>query len=108
MKEEYQKQEQQSNDKNLLSTIENPQTLEKLGVQAGIFKLPSGAYVLRASVDGQDLEQKPIDNKTAVSYLQQKDAHRQGSMLAGIVKDIYGDQLHLPKVPQRTTMGLKI
>ena len=109
MKEEYQKQEQQSNQgKNLLSTIENPQTLEKLGVQAGIFKLPSGAYVLRASVGGQDLEQKPIDNKTAVTYLQQRDVNRQGTMLADIVKDIYGDQLHLPKMPQRTTMGLKI
>lgn len=88
--------------------IEVPNKVEELGVTAGIYKLPTGSYVIRASVGGQDLEQKPIDNKTAVTYLRLRDAFKMDTMLAGIVKEKYGEELRLPREAQQVSRGLKI
>lgn len=91
-----------------ISAIEEPNKVEGLGVTAGIYKLPTGSYVVRASVGGQDLEQKPIDNKTAVTYLRLRDAFKMDTMLAGIVKEKYGEELRLPREAQQVSRGLKI
>lgn len=91
-----------------ISAIEVPNKVEELGVTAGIYKLPTGSYVVRASAGGQDLEQKPIDNKTAVTYLRLRDAFKMDTMLAGIVKEKYGEELRLPRETQKVSRGLKI
>lgn len=103
------RQKQQGNHvQSSMSAIKTPAQEEQLGVTAGIYKLPTGSYVVRASVGDRDLEQKPIDNKTAVAYLRMDDATKMGAMLAGIVKDKYGDELRMPREVQQVTRGLKI
>jgi putative DNA primase len=81
---------------------------EKSSITAGIYKQPTGNYVVRASVDGQELEPKPIDNKTAVSYLKISDNSQKDKMLSDIVKKHYGEELSMPKVSQHISQGLKI
>ena len=81
---------------------------EKSSITAGIYKQPAGNYVVRASVDGQELEPKPIDNKTAVTYLKIDDNSQKDKMLSGIVKKHYGEELSMPRVSQHVSQGLKI
>lgn len=106
-KEPSQKQ-QETHSKNKFPPIDIPDKVEKLGVTAGIYKLPTGNYVVRASIGGQDLEQKSIDNKTAVTYLRLRDAYKMDTMLADIVKAKYGEELRLPREQQQVSRGLKI
>ena len=77
-------------------------------MKASIYKLPSGTYVIQASVNGQELDQKPIDNKTAVTYLRMKDNTKMDQMLSDIVKEKYGSELNLPRVNRNESRGLKI
>lgn len=81
---------------------------EKSSITAGIYKQPAGNYVVRASVDGQELEPKPIDNKTAVTYLKIDDNSQKDKMLSDIVKKHYGEELSMPRVSQHVSQGLKI
>lgn len=81
---------------------------EKSSITAGIYKQPAGNYVVRASVDGQELEPKPIDNKTAVTYLKIDDHSQKDKMLSDIVKKHYGEELSMPRVSQHVSQGLKI
>lgn len=81
---------------------------EKSSITAGIYKQPAGNYVVRASVDGQELEPKPIDNKTAVTYLKIDDNSQKDKMLSDIVKKHYGEELSMPRVSQYVSQGLKI
>lgn len=81
---------------------------EKSSITAGIYKQPAGKYVVRASVDGQELEPKPIDNKTAVTYLKIDDNSQKDKMLSDIVKKHYGEELSMPRVSQHVSQGLKI
>jgi antirestriction protein ArdC len=90
------------------STQDQVEEVAKSTVKASIFKLPTGAYVVQASVNGQELDQKQIDNKTAVAYLQIKDGTKMDQMLSDIVKDKYGSELNLPKVNRNESIGLKI
>ena len=106
-KDPSQKQ-QETHGKSKLTTIDIPDKVEKLGVTAGIYKLPTGNYVVRASIGGQDLEQKPIDNKTAVTYLRLRDSYKMDTMLADIVKAKYGKELRMPREQQQVSRGLKI
>jgi len=81
---------------------------EKSSITAGIYKQPAGNYVVRTSVDGQELEPKPIDNKTAVTYLKIDDNSQKDKMLSDIVKKHYGEELSMPRVSQHVSQGLKI
>lgn len=81
---------------------------EKSSITAGIYKQPAGNYVVRASVNGQELEPKPIDNKTAVTYLKIDDNSQKDKMLSDIVKKHYGEELSMPRVSQHVSQGLKI
>lgn len=81
---------------------------EKSSITAGIYKQPAGNYVVRASVDGQEFEPKPIDNKTAVTYLKIDDNSQKDKMLSDIVKKHYGEELSMPRVSQHVSQGLKI
>lgn len=81
---------------------------EKSSITAGIYKQPAGNYVVRASVDGQELEPKPIDNKTAITYLKINDNSQKDKMLSDIVKKHYGEELSMPRVSQHVSQGLKI
>lgn len=81
---------------------------EKSSITAGIYKQPAGNYVVRASVDGQELEPKPIDNKTAFTYLKIDDNSQKDKMLSDIVKKHYGEELSMPRVSQHVSQGLKI
>ena len=81
---------------------------EKSSITAGIYKQPAGNYVVSASVDGQELEPKPIDNKTAVTYLKIDDNSQKDKMLSDIVKKHYGEELSMPRVSQHVSQGLKI
>ena len=81
---------------------------KKSSITAGIYKQPAGNYVVRASVDGQELEPKPIDNKTAVTYLKIDDNSQKDKMLSDIVKKHYGEELSMPRVSQHVSQGLKI
>ena len=81
---------------------------EKSSITAGIYKQPAGNYVVRASVDGQEFEPKPIDNKTAVTYLKIDDNSQKDKMLSDIVKKHYGEELSMPRVSQHISQGLKI
>lgn len=81
---------------------------EKSSITAGIYKKPAGNYVVRASVNGQELEPKPIDNKTAVTYLKIDDNSQKDKMLSDIVKKHYGEELSMPRVSQHVSQGLKI
>ena len=81
---------------------------EKSSITAGIYKQPAGNYVVRASVDGKELEPKPIDNKTAVTYLKIDDNSQKDKMLSDIVKKHYGEELSMPRVSQHVSQGLKI
>jgi hypothetical protein len=106
-KDPSQKQ-QETHGKSKLTPIDIPDKVEELGVTAGIYKLPTGNYVVRASIGGQDLEQKPIDNKTAVTYLRLRDSYKMDTMLADIVKAKYGKELRMPREQQQVSRGLKI
>jgi putative DNA primase len=81
---------------------------KKSSITAGIYKQPAGNYVVRASVDGQELEPKPIDNKTAITYLKINDNSQKDKMLSDIVKKHYGEELSMPRVSQHVSQGLKI
>ena len=81
---------------------------EKSSITAGIYKQPTGNYVVRASIDGHELEPKSIDNKTAVTYLKASDNSQKDKMLSDIVKKLYGEELSIPKVSQHVSQGLKI
>jgi len=81
---------------------------EKSSITAGIYKQPAGNYVVRASVDGQEFEPKPIDNKTAVTYLKIDDNSQKDKMLSDIVKKHYGEELSMPRVSQHVSQRLKI
>lgn len=81
---------------------------EKSSIIAGIYKQPTGNYVVRASIDGHELEPKSIDNKTAVTYLKASDNSQKDKMLSDIVKKLYGEELSIPKVSQHVSQGLKI
>lgn len=81
---------------------------EKSSITAGIYKQPTGDYIVRASVDGQELEPKSIDNKTAITYLKASDNSQKDKMLSDIVKKHYGEELSIPKVSQHVSQGLKI
>ena len=81
---------------------------KKSSITAGIYKQPAGNYVVRASVYGQELEPKPIDNKTAVTYLKIDDNSQKDKMLSDIVKKHYGEELSMPRVSQHVSQGLKI
>lgn len=105
---EHPQKQQEIQDKKKSASINLPDKVEKQGVTAGIYKLSTGDYVVRASVGGQDLEQKPIDNKTAVTYLRMKDAAKMDTMLANIVKAKYGEELQMPKEQHQVSRGLKI
>lgn len=102
------KSEQSQNTKTSASPQDQVEAVAKSTVKASIFKLPTGAYVVQPSVNGQELDQKPIDNKTAVSYLRMKDGTKMDQMLSDIVKDKYGSELNLPKVNRNESRGLKI
>lgn len=93
-----------------LSPIKSANETKKTGVKAAIYQLPTGSYVVRASVGEHVLEQKPIDNKTALSYLNLRDYSKKDSMLAEIVRDKYGEELHSSKreVKKQVSKGLKI
>ncbi len=106
-KDPSQKQ-QETHGKSKLTPIDIPDKVEELGVTAGIYKLPTGNYVVRASIGGQDLEQKPIDNKTAVTYRRLRDSYKMDTMLADIVKAKYGKELRMPREQQQVSRGLKI
>jgi hypothetical protein len=77
-------------------------------VKANIYKLSTGTYVIQASVNGQELDQKPIDNKTAVTYLRMKDGQKMDQMLSDIVREKYGSELNPPRVNRNESRGLKI
>lgn len=81
---------------------------EKKAITASVYKLPTGSYVIQASVNGQNLDQKPIDNKTAVTYLRLSDDSQKATMLSSIVKDKYGDELQHPKAERQVSTGLKL
>jgi antirestriction protein ArdC len=81
---------------------------ERQAVKASIYKLPTGSYVVQASINGQDLEQKPIDNKTAVTYLRLSDSSQKETMLSSIVKEKYGDDLRFSKADRQVSTGLKL
>lgn len=89
--------------------VEDKQDKEtKQIVKANIYKQPTGSYVIQASINGQDLEQKPIDNKIAVGYLRLNEGTEKESMLSSIVKEKYGEELRLPKNDNQVSNGLKI
>ena len=88
--------------------IEKRHEETKQVVRANIYKQPSGVYVVQASVNGQELEQKTIDNKTAVSYLRLSDNSQKETLLSSIVKEKYGDELHHPKIERQVSTGLKL
>jgi hypothetical protein len=102
------KSEQTQNTKTSTSTQDQVEEVAKSTVKASIFKLPTGAYVVQASVNGQELDQKPIDNKTAMTYLRMKDGTQMDQMLLDIVKEKYGSDLNLPRVNRNESRGLKI
>jgi hypothetical protein len=81
---------------------------EKKAITANVYKLSTGSYVIQASVNGQNLDQKPIDNKTAVTYLRLSDDSQKATMLSSIVKDKYGDELQHPKAERQVSTGLKL
>ena len=104
-----QEQDNHQSQKTQTSTSSNDQTEEAAkSVKASIYKLPTGSYVIQASINGQELDQKPIDNKTAVSYLRLKDDTKMNQMLSDIVKDKYGSELNLPRVNRNEPRSLKI
>lgn len=104
-----QEQDKQQSQNTQISTSSNDQTEEVAkSVKASIYKLPTGSYVIQASINGQELDQKPIDNKTAVSFLRLKDDTKMNQMLSDIVKDKYGSELNVPKVNRNELRGLKI
>ena len=86
----------------------NRSETEKSSITAGIYKQPPGNYVVRVSIDGQELEPKSIDNKTAVTYLKTSDNSQKEKMLSDIVKKHYGEELSIPKVSRYVSQGLKI
>ncbi|MBF1645344.1 MAG: DUF1738 domain-containing protein [Prevotella sp.] len=102
------KSEQTQNTKPSSSAQDQVDEVAKSTVKASIYKLPSGTYVIQASVNGQELDQKPIDNKTAVTYLRMKDNTKMDQMLSDIVKEKYGSELNLPRVNRNESRGLKI
>ena len=86
----------------------NRSETEKSSITAGIYKQPPDNYVVRVSIDGQELEPKSIDNKTAVTYLKTSDNSQKEKMLSDIVKKHYGEELSIPKVSRYVSQGLKI
>ena len=104
-----QEQDRQQSQKTQTSAL-SPDQREEVAksVKASIYKLPTGSYVIQASINGQELDQKPIDNKTAVSFLRQKDDTKMNQILSDIVKDKYGSELNLSKANRNESRGLKI
>ena len=58
-------------------------------------------------LDGKELEQKIIDNKTAASYFKAKDITTKNQILSNIVRENYGDIKLLPHITQQVSKGLK-
>lgn len=86
---------------NVQNAVETPK------ITAGIYKQNTGSFVVRASVDGKELEQKIIDNKTAASYFKAKDITTKNQILSNIVRENYGDIKLLPHITQQVSKGLK-
>lgn len=86
---------------NVQNAVETPK------ITAGIYKQNAGSYVVRASVDGKELEQKTIDNKTVASYFKTKDITTKNQILSNIVRENYGDIKLLPHITQQVSKGLK-
>lgn len=100
-------EEKQLDADNNLQLLNRGET-EKSSITAEIYKQPTGNYVLRVSIDDQELEPKSIDNKTAVTYLKTSDNFQKDKMLSDIVKKHYGEEISIPKVSQHVSQGLKI
>lgn len=100
-------EEKQLEADNNLQLLNRSET-EKSSITAEIYKQPTGNYVLRVSIDDQELEPKSIDNKTAVTYLKTSDNFQKDKMLSDIVKKHYGEEISIPKVSQHVSQGLKI